>query len=284
VGGRDRNHADYCRAYRHALGILDNEVLDALGRARRISQREAKVLILGLAGPWRGWRPTIRLKGEAHLRAALRQGKGVILWESAFEYGHLMLKMALSGAGYRATQLSRPAHGFGRARIELQLLNRIWTGVEDRFLARRVVIRGNETGPALEALRACLAANGIVLIMVGNEARRTTEVPLLGRWFRLAAGPIRLAQSTGAQLLPAFAVRNADGVFEATIEQPLSVPPESAGRESYPSILAALARRIEPYVARYPEQWMGWRELILTRNEESLDGATPHANRHSRAA
>jgi lauroyl/myristoyl acyltransferase len=170
--------------------------------------------------------------------------------------------MALHLSGYRATQLSRPAHGFGGSPVAVRLLNPVWMRVEERFLRERVMIRGADTATAVKRLHDRLAENGIVVITVGNEARRTTDIPFLRHRLRLAAGPVSIAQTSGATLLPAFAVKDADGAFEVTLEPPLPVPPAGAGREQFRETATALARRIEDYACRFPEQWAGWNELI----------------------
>ena len=185
--------------------------------------------------------------------------------------------MALQKAGYRATQLSRPTHGFGRSGAAVRLLNPIWMRVEERFLKERVLIPGIETEPAIKTLRSRIAANGIVVITVGSEARHTVEVPFLKHRLRLATGPIYIAQSSGATLLPAFAVRRTDGAFDVTIEAPLSLPPLEAGRERLTEVAEALARRIEPYAQTYPEQWGGWNELIPADELAGYGGETSTA-------
>ena len=248
--------------YRQALAIEDVALLSALAASRRISLREAKAQVIGLAGPWRGWRPTTRFIGENHLVASLRRGKGVILWVSPFVYSHLMFKMSLRRAGYSASQLSRSTHGFGKWAVAVRLLNPIWMRVEERFLKERILIRSAETESAIKTLRSRLAENGIVAITVGSEARRTIEVPFLNHRMRLATGPIYIAQSSGAMLLPAFAVRTADGAFDVTIEAPLSLPPLESSHGGIAEVGHALAQRIEHYARRYPEQWEGWNELI----------------------
>jgi lauroyl/myristoyl acyltransferase len=249
-----------------------------------MSLREAKIQVIGLAGPWRNWRPMIRLQGEEHLTAALRRGKGVILWASSFLFSHLVFKMALRQAGYRVTQLSRPTHGFGASRVEVGLLNPIWMSVEERFLKERVMIRNNETELALKTLRSRLVENEIVVITVGNEARHTVDVPFLGHRLRLALGPVRIAQSSGAVLLPGFAVRNDEGVFEVTIDEPLQVPPAEAGRERLGEVAGVLARRIEPFARAHPEQWRGWNELLREDELGSGQIAAPEPARGRLAA
>ena len=262
--GHHEDHSDPdCDVYRKALAISDEKSLAALCAARRISLRESKIQILGLAGPWRQWRPPIRLFGEEHLVAALRRGKGVILWATPFWYSHLVFKMALRQAGHPITQLSRPTHGFSAAPLAVRLLNPIWMHVEGRFLRERVLIEGGETEPAIKRLKSRLAENGIVIITVGNEARHTVAVSFLEHYrLRVATGPAFIAQSTGATLVPGFAVRGSDGTYEVTLESPLPVPPREAGPERLVEVAAALARRIEPHAQRFPEQWSGWNELI----------------------
>lgn len=279
---------DPCRPlYRRALGMDDDRALDALCARRWICRNEAKMQVLGLAGPWRGWRPRIRREGEEHLRAALAAGHGAILWPSAFVYNHLVFKIALHQAGYRATQLSRPSHGFARSPIAVRFFNPVWMRVENRFLRERILIRDDRTGPAMRTLRTRLADNGVVVITVSNEAVRTVAVPLLGHWICLPTGPVNLAQSSGAPLLPAFVVRNAEGVYEVTIEAALPVPPPGAERDDFSGVVAALARRIEHYVRLYPEQWGGWSGFLVKEvpaRPQAAGGAAKAAGPTGRAA
>ena len=256
--------------YRRALKISDEELLTTLCVARRRSLRESKIQVIGIAGPWRRWRPTIRLHGEEHLEAALRNGRGVILWAGNFIYSDLVYKIALHDKGYSATQLYRPEHGFGSSKLEIRLLNPLWMAVEGRFLRQRVMIYGSDTAAAINALRSRLAENGIVVIYFGNEGRRTTEVPFLNHRVRVATGPVAIACSTGAALVPLFVVRNADETFDVTLEEPLEVPLADDGAGRFDNVAAAMAWRLEPYARSYPEQWRAWNELIEVDVAEEL--------------
>src|SRR5690349_18732643 len=57
----------------------DAEIANVAARLR-CNMRELNLQILGLHGPWRSWRPDIRLTGITHLRKALEAGHGAILW------------------------------------------------------------------------------------------------------------------------------------------------------------------------------------------------------------
>ena len=244
-----------CR-YQRTLGLSDDaNAVALLDRRRRANALEAKLQILGLIGPWRFWRPDVRLRGESHLQKALANGRGAILWVAESYHGGLMLKIALHRAGYRLCQLSRPTHGFSISPFGIRYLNPLWRRVEDRFIYERVVIRDDDAAPAIEALRAHLSANRVAIITLGPEARRFVEVPFLRQRIRVPTGPIRLAQDTGAALLPAFVCADGDGTFEASVEPALA---SSDSRGTFDVVAAAYAERIEPFVRTYPEQWTGW--------------------------
>lgn len=107
---------------------------------RRYYMRELTIQILGLSGPWRSWRPVVHLNGTTHLRKALEGGHGAILWVTETAFSTLIVKMALHNAGYQAIQLSRPGHGFSASDFGVRFLNPLWTRVEDRFIAERLLI------------------------------------------------------------------------------------------------------------------------------------------------
>jgi predicted LPLAT superfamily acyltransferase len=258
-------------AYQRILGpAFDANALADLNEQRRICSREALLQILGLNGPWRSWCPEIRLHGEAQLRKALDDGKGAILWQTDSAYSSLIWKMALHRAGYRAANLTRPSHGstmFGVS-SDIRFLNLLWTRVEDRFVGEHVVIQNDSSAPALATLRARVTANGVVLITVGAVAHRFVEVPFFQHSIRLPTGPIRLMRDTGAALLPLFVFADDHGRFDVTIERAL---PRFDPQGAFDRTAAAYAKRLEPYVRKYPEQWTGWNFMLP--NEQSAAAA-----------
>ena len=71
--------------------------------------------------------------------------------------------------------------------------------------------------------RAALRGNAVVSISAGADGARTTTVPFLDGSIRLASGPVSLALSTGAALLPVFAAREDTGEVAATIGAPIDI-------------------------------------------------------------
>ena len=240
--------------YRVLEGVSDPIELAALDHLRRSYSREAKLQILGLNGPWRSWSPDVVLRGESNLRKALGNGKGAILWAAESVFG-IVLKMALKQANYHACQLSRPTHGFSVSPFGIRFLNPLWIRVENRFIGERVVIEGKDASQAMPILRDRLADNGVVIIALGPEANKFVEVPLFRHHIRLPTGPIRLAQASGAALLPTFSRTVGAGRFEVSIESALEL---SGGPDAHERIATAFAERLEPFVRANPEQWVGW--------------------------
>ncbi len=254
IGRTDRCWPAYKNILAHKYS--ESEIADISAR-RRGYVRELSLQILGQNGPWRSWRPDIRLNGIAHLRKAIEGGHGAILWVTETAFSALIVKMALHNAGYQAIQLSRPGHGFSSSRFGVRFLNPLWIEVENRFIAERVLIIGETASEALAVLRARLAANRIVVITVGTQAHKLAQVPFFQAQLRLPTGPIRLARTTGAVILPIFAFAKDNGGFEVSIEEPLP----TCGQASDESIAAAYAKRMEPFVLENPDQWRGWNWL-----------------------
>ena len=176
IGRDDRSGPAYQRNLAHKYSKSD---IATIRYKHRAYLRELKFQILGLIGSWRSWRPDIRLVGTAHLQTALEGGGGAILWVTETVFSTLIAKIALHDAGYHAYQLSRSQHGFSMSPFGVRFLNPIWTGVEDRFIADRVVIKGDTATDALAILRARMAENQVIIITVVAQAHKFVWVPFL---------------------------------------------------------------------------------------------------------
>jgi len=208
--------------------------------------------------PGGGWRPTIQLLGREHVTVAQDNGQGVVLWVSQFIHHPLVAKLAFHQAGIAVNHLTHPRHGFSSSRFGMRFLNRIQTTVEDRFLETRVTLARDSAAEATATLRRCLEAGGVVSMTAGRAGRQPVEVPFLGAKLRLAVGAPNLALTTGAALLPVFPIRASGGDFTVTIAPPIVFEPGAEPGEVLKSAAYRYARSLEPYVARHPDQWVGW--------------------------
>jgi lauroyl/myristoyl acyltransferase len=213
----------------------------------------------GLREYWpAAWRPAIEVVGANHIENALARGHGVVLWVTPFAYSHLMTKRGLHAAGVQVTHLSRPGHGFSRSPFAKRFLNPIWTHIEDRHLMERVRISApNDTRSALAILRERLRMNRVVSITVGSFARKTVEAAFFSGTLRLATGPLHLARTMDAVLLPVFSVRLDTGQIVVNVEGPLLGQREGQDDEPYESVIRRYVKRLESYVLRFPSQSYG---------------------------
>ncbi len=210
-----------------------------------------------MRGYWPGgWQPEIETQGLQHVEDGLAGGRGVILWVAAFTWSSLVSKMALARLGLAVAHLSRPTHGFSRSRLGMPVLNPLRTRMEDRYLGERITIHPGMEMAAMRALRRRLAANGVVSIAHGT-AQRMLEASFPGGMLKVPTGPMTLALTSGAPILPVFATRISPGKFRVEIEKPLSLHGEAredALRGGARAFAAALAER----ALAHPQQWRGW--------------------------
>ncbi|MGO8918577.1 MAG: hypothetical protein ACLQJR_21965, partial [Stellaceae bacterium] len=159
-------------------------------------------------------------------------------------------------------------HGFSVSPFGVRFLNPLWQAVENRYLAERVVIENNDAGPALKVLRDRLARNGVVSIAVAETGRRTLDPNFLQGRMRVASGPLHLARTSGAPILPTTALRIEDGSYQVLIGQALDTADST--EPLYAAAARAYAEGLEPFVRRYPDQWNGW--IALGRLVENAPG------------
>jgi KDO2-lipid IV(A) lauroyltransferase len=103
-------------------------------------------------------------------------------------------------------------------------------------------------------LREALAGDEVVLlqgdrVMPGQKGR---AVPILGGHMVLPTGPLRLAQASGAPIIPIFSIRQQDGRVRLFIEPPVFVQDQ----QSFEPGLETIRSAIEKYLRRFPDQWL----------------------------
>ena len=199
----------------------------------------------------------VRLDGVEQLAVALAAGTGAVLWVSRFAWASLISKIGLHQAGFSVSHLSRRGHPFGDSAFRERWLNPVWTRIETRFLRERIVMEPGAETTALRILRRRLAEGGAISITVGHEAVRTIGVSVLGVPLHLSTGPMHLAAASGAPLIPVFTVRDGEGAFVVTLDAPLLVDARADREKREHDIAEEYARRLEPWVRRYPGQWLG---------------------------
>ena len=241
-----------------ALGERDSARCLAIMREQKAAVHEMR--LQDLRG-WRpgGWSPQMRVEGEEHLQAALKGGKGAILWLAPFVFNSGPTKIALHQKGYRVSHLSSPKHGVSETRFGIKYLNRIRCIPEDRYLVDRIVFdRTAPTTAMRRMVRALKAGEVVSIVAASTEGYEMIQGPVFGGRLPVAVGAPRLAGLTGAPLLPAFTVRDPKLGWRIAIEPPIALAAGASSEERCIAAAAEFLRRSEPWVRQFPGQWRAW--------------------------
>jgi lauroyl/myristoyl acyltransferase len=210
-----------------------------------------------------GWKPKLVLSGSEHVDAALKDGRGAVLWVAHFCFNALATKIAFRQAGYPVSHMSRPEHGFSKSRFGIAVLNPLRVRSELRYLRGRIIIdRAKPSASVREASRR-LAQNEIVSITAGAwEGARLVTVEMAGRALDLATGAPGLALMSGAALLPVITVRDdASDEMRVIVKPRLDTQPGGRSDEAIMAMSQAFAELVVPYVRAYPMQWRDWEKI-----------------------
>jgi len=200
----------------------------------------------------------IILTGEHHLKEALEQGSGAVLWLASLVHSELIIHKCLYWADLPAHFLSSREHGFqSPTKFGQSFLNPIKSRMETRYLSERHVMSEGKVGEAIRAMIDQLHDNGIISIMAVNTGRRVGKTELLGGSLCLAKGAPNIAITNHAPLLPLFAVRKNNGNFEVNIKPPLKII-SSDVEKAEQEMIDQFGNYLEDYLKEYPEHWRGW--------------------------
>jgi len=183
--------------------------------------------------------------GYSRIVEAREQGNGVLLLTGHlgnWEIGGLML-----------AEMRQPIH--------VVLVPDIFPAVERarRALHERAGISeirvDRSFAPTLAVLRA-LKSNAIVAMQGDRDFNNTgIAVPFFGKEAFFPRGPLLMAMSTSATVLPAFIVRVPDGRYRAIVEEPLAIVREGDRETALAENVRRYVAILERYVAANPEQW-----------------------------
>lgn len=191
--------------------------------------------------------------GEAHYDAARAAGKGAIVVTAhmgSFEVGLAALTAREAARGKRVHVVFR--------RDDHDRFDRQRSALRDRLGAVEAPV--NDGWPVWLRLRDALANDEVVVMQADRvmPGQKGVRVPLLGGHVELPTGPVRLAQLSGAPIIPVFTVRRPDGRIRLFVEPAITVGPDDAtsGRnDTHPAVLRTAAV-LEKYLAAYPDQWL----------------------------
>jgi hypothetical protein len=190
---------------------------------------------------WRPWAARkMAVEGIDHLRAAERQGKGVLL--AGMHCGPMLnLHMALAENGFKiyASGGHRPEEG------PIPGYTGRWTKTQNLWLEES----GNRwvhKGDSYVVLREVLRHRGICWLAWDTRGR-DLETTYLGRTVRVQPGLARLHLETGSPILPAIALRDRWGM-RSVIGPAIEFPAGAGEQEINDAIGLVMTGLVSPYL------------------------------------
>jgi len=185
------------------------------------------------------------LKREEIIRKALKKGRGVILLSAHignWEFGGIMIRHSK----YPLAVVSLP-HNTAPTNA---LVNRFR---EDKGIS---VIEVDESPFSALPILKHLRKNGVVAMMGDKDFFGNGKlIPYFGKQVRFPIGPVIIAMSSGAALIPAFVLKQPDGRYFGVLENAIPLSNERPREQAIQKNLEKIAVIFETYIQRYPDQW-----------------------------
>jgi len=190
----------------------------------------------------------VDVHGYEHLEDALAQGRGVIV--VSLHLGNYDLVGQVMAA--RGCRLTVPAE-----RVEPEQL---FSFLMAERRSQGINVIPIERAPR-EMLRALRAGEAVGITADRNIAGRSLAVDFFGRPAIFPRGPAALVRHSTAPVLMAVGLRLPGGRFHGEISAPLClVRTENADADEIENT-ARLARVMETYIRRYPNQWLAFSSI-----------------------
>jgi KDO2-lipid IV(A) lauroyltransferase len=183
--------------------------------------------------------------GVEHVRAAEAAGKGIVLalphlgnWEAA---------------GAKAEEIGIPVLAVAES-LPNERITQWFVGVRNQ-MGIDVALTGKGHRVTAELLQRLRDGGTIALLADRDLTGRGVEVEFFGERTTVPAGPVALADRTGAVLLPVGCYFD-DGPGHAfVVRPPLQLPTEGTREERVAAGAQLLARELEAIIREHPEQW-----------------------------
>jgi KDO2-lipid IV(A) lauroyltransferase len=200
----------------------------------------------------------IPIVGRKHLDAALAKGKGVLVLSA--HLGNFFLvgcRLAIEGLP-TFVLVNQPRDGRFAELMDSY-----------RLQARQKTIHARPRQQALRELTQVLRRNAVAVV-IADEYRKGNgiEVPLFGKTVMARRGPVSLALRTGASVVPACLVRQADDSLKLVIEPELELDRTAKSAKAIRENTIRMTQWLERTVRAYPDQW-NWMNIRWWANSDN---------------
>jgi Kdo2-lipid IVA lauroyltransferase/acyltransferase len=186
----------------------------------------------------------LKVRGEEHLKKALEQGKGAVVFSA--HMGNFLLQTV--GVGWHADSkfiFRDPSD---------KDVSALYTWIRER--GHSPVIADNPRHRCAYHSHAHLRSGGVLGVLIDQVENGGVYVDFMGHKAGSTVGAAKLALISGAPLIPCFCIRKPDSTLEVTFGPEFIIPRE---RPNDPEVLAQIVgdmnAEVGKWVRQYPEQW-----------------------------
>jgi KDO2-lipid IV(A) lauroyltransferase len=188
----------------------------------------------------------VSIEGIEYLDQGLSRGKGVVFVSAHLGNWELMSPYVAS-LGYPVSIVAR--------RINNEGINNLILGIR-RQNGVQVIMR-EKRGRASRSIFRALLNNQVLGVLMDQDARVDgVFVDFFGRPAYTPSGPVALALSTGATIIPGFITRKPDGQHLLKMLPPFDLKITGHKQQDILTNTQELTKIIEDYVRRFPSQWV----------------------------
>ena len=227
-------------------GACDNATVEQIARrSLRNFFRDCVEIAVVLESSDEELRAQVPIIGREHLDAALGKGAGVLVL-SAHLGNFFLLGTRLAVDGYPIFVLvNQPRDGHFAEVMD-----------KYRLKVKQRTIHARPRHEALKQLHEVLRRNEIA-VMIADEYRQGSDVmvPLFSGTVNARRGPATLALRTGAAVVPACVIRQADDTLRMIIEPELELDRSARGKAEIAESTLRMTQWLERTVRKYPDQW-----------------------------
>ena len=194
--------------------------------------------------------------GLENINRAHERGKGVIFLINHFGNWEMM-GFFLANIGYAGTSIAK--------RFYIESFNKLLVRMRaDKGVG--IVYRDESPKKILRLLKN----NGYVAILIDQDVRSVEGVfvDFFGKAAYTPSGLAKVAQKTGAAIVPVFLIRKKNDRFKFVAEKEIDVA--LSGNEERDTIIntAKCTKAVESYIRKYPDHWVWIHRRWKTRPED----------------
>jgi lauroyl/myristoyl acyltransferase len=211
----------------------------------------------------------IKLQGVEHLQRAIKDGKGVILWESNSFCRRNLAKQILHENRFSIHQVHGEHHfrsflndGNSSTWVRHHIINAFFEKCERQFVADITYLPSSDSLTFTRDLLNLLKQNAILVIPGdGQVGKKLISIKFFGRSDLFSTGIVSLAKISSAPVLPMFCVKDRNDRTCLIIEQPIHIERHADRERGLEESIAQYVILLESYIKKYPEQYQKWRLL-----------------------